>query len=78
MGNVFIVPVSLLPFNVLNALEQIVGTIPEYCPLKYCPPNLSIREMRFIFPLLCLSGPLQQDAMENYYPVVYLQEHKKK
>jgi hypothetical protein len=54
-------------------LEQIVGGDPEYCP-----PNLSIREMRFIFPLLCLSGPLQQDAMENYYPVVYLQEHKKK
>ena len=73
MGNVFIVPVSLLPFNVLNAPGA--GVVPEVLSAELIHLRGAIH---FSAPL---SGPARyslKDAMENYYPVVYLQEHKKK
>jgi hypothetical protein len=82
MGNVFIVPVSLLLFNVLNAPgadcdcggdSRVLST--EVLSTKLIHLRGAIH---FSAPL---SGPARyslKDAMENYYPVVYLQEHKKK
>lgn len=52
-------------------LEQIVGAVPEVLSAK-------LIHLRGAIPL---SGPAHyslKDAMENYYSVVYLQEHKKK
>lgn len=56
-------------------LEQIVGAVPEVLSAKLIHLRGAIH---FSAPL---SGPAHyslKDAMENYYSVVYLQEHKKK
>jgi hypothetical protein len=80
MGNVFIVPVSLLLFNVLNAPGADCGGDSRVLSAEVLSTKLiHLRgAIHFSAPL---SGPARyslKDAMENYYPVVYLQEHKKK